>query len=191
MYSPTACGVWSFCHEVENTYGEHSSPASCEGPALAMTSHGLGIDDRLERRQQHVRPDIADDEIDLVGFDQLLGLLLADVRLLPVVFVDHLDRETADLAAHMIERELERIAHVVADHRGRAAEGRDEADLDRLVCWAAAGPAASARIAPAAISDFFIFSFLRYFGRPLELPVILLNCSGYRKPCRRATLRCG
>jgi hypothetical protein len=32
----------------------------------------------------------------------------------------------------MIERELERVAHVVADHCGRAAECRDEADLDRV-----------------------------------------------------------
>jgi hypothetical protein len=30
----------------------------------------------------------------------------------------------------MVERELERIAHVVADHSGRTAEGRDEPDLD-------------------------------------------------------------
>ena len=32
-----ACGVWSLFHEVENTVGEHSSPATCDGPALAMT----------------------------------------------------------------------------------------------------------------------------------------------------------
>jgi hypothetical protein len=36
MYMPTACGVWSLFHELENTYGEHSSPASCEGPAFAV-----------------------------------------------------------------------------------------------------------------------------------------------------------
>ncbi len=36
MYSPTACGVWSFCHEVEKKNGEQSSPAICEGPALAL-----------------------------------------------------------------------------------------------------------------------------------------------------------
>jgi hypothetical protein len=32
----------------------------------------------------------------------------------------------------MVERELERIAHVVADHGGRAAERRDKADLDGI-----------------------------------------------------------
>ena len=37
MYRPMACGVWSLFHEVENTVGEHNSPAICEGPALAMT----------------------------------------------------------------------------------------------------------------------------------------------------------
>ena len=95
-----------------------------------MTRKVFGIDRGLQRGQQHVRPDIAGDEIDLVGLDQLFGLLLADVRLLAVVLVDHFDRHAAHLAAHMIERELERIAHVVADHSGRAAEGRDKADLD-------------------------------------------------------------
>src|SRR5258708_12052356 len=61
---------------------------------------------------------------------EFFGLLLSDVRLLLIVLVDHLDRFAAHLAAEMIERELERIAHVVADHRGRAAEGRDKPDLD-------------------------------------------------------------
>jgi len=36
MYSPIACGVWSFCQEVEKKKGEHSSPATCEGPAFAL-----------------------------------------------------------------------------------------------------------------------------------------------------------
>ncbi len=66
----------------------------------------------------------------MVGFDQLLGLLHADIRLLRVVFVDDLDRQAAELAAEVVETELERIAHVVADGRGRAAERADEADFD-------------------------------------------------------------
>ena len=66
----------------------------------------------------------------MVGLDQLLGLLHADIGLLRVVLIDHLHRQAADLAAEMIERELEGVAHVVADHGGRTAEGRDIADLD-------------------------------------------------------------
>ena len=100
------------------------------GSGVRRDQEGFGIDRGLQRGQQHVRPDIAGDEIDLVGLDQLFGLLLADIRLLPVILVDHLDRLAAHLAAHMIQRQLERVAHVVADHSGRAAEGRDKADLD-------------------------------------------------------------
>src|ERR1700693_1050375 len=48
--------------------------------ALQSTELALEIDRRFERGQEHVRPDIADDEIDLVGFDQLVRLLLADFR---------------------------------------------------------------------------------------------------------------
>src|SRR5262249_41708944 len=57
-------------------------------------------------------------------------LLHAHFRLLLVVLVDHLDREAADLAVEVVERELNRVAHIVADDSGRAAEGTDKADLD-------------------------------------------------------------
>src|SRR6185369_2528105 len=78
------------------------------------------------------RPDIAGDEIDLVGLDQFFGLLLADIGLLAIVLVDHLDRLAAHLAAEMVERKLEGIAHVVADRSSRTAESRDKADLDAV-----------------------------------------------------------
>ncbi len=103
------------------------------GAGIGDHRHGLRVDQRLERGQHHVRPDVADDEIDLVGFDQLLGLLHPDVGLLRVVLVDDLDRQAADLAAEMVETELEGVAHIVADHGGRAAERADEADLDGLL----------------------------------------------------------
>ena len=37
MYSATARGLESLVHEVENTLGEHISPASGDRPALATT----------------------------------------------------------------------------------------------------------------------------------------------------------
>jgi hypothetical protein len=36
MYRPIACGVWSFCQDVEKKNGEQPSPASWCGPALAL-----------------------------------------------------------------------------------------------------------------------------------------------------------
>ena len=69
----------------------------------------------------------------MVGLDQLVGLLLADFRLEAVVLVDHLNRQPAHLAAYVVERELERVAHVIADGRGRTAERRDKADFDRFL----------------------------------------------------------
>ena len=72
----------------------------------------------LSERQQHVRPDVADDEVDVIGFDQFLRLLHADFGLLLVVLVNDLDRQPAELAAEMIEPKLERVFHVVADRGG-------------------------------------------------------------------------
>src|SRR5262249_52340949 len=72
--------------------------------------------------EQHVRPDVAGDEVNLVGLDELLGLLDAYLGLLLIVLVNHLDRQAPHLAAQMVERKLDRVSHVVADHGGRAAE---------------------------------------------------------------------
>ncbi len=68
----------------------------------------------------------------MIGLNQLFGLLLADIGLLLVVLVDHLDRPSIHLAADVIERQFERIARVGADRGGRAAESIDEPDLDRI-----------------------------------------------------------
>ena len=88
---------------------------------------------RLHRSQQHVRPDVPHDKVDFVGLDQLIGLLLADLRLEAVVFVYDLYGQATHFAAHMIERQLERVAHVVADDGNGPAEGADEPDFDRFV----------------------------------------------------------
>src|SRR5262245_58254981 len=93
----------------------------------------LGIDERLERGEQHVRPDVADDEIHFVGFDQLLGLLHSDLGLGLIVLVDHLDRQAAELTPMMVEPKLEGIAHVRADCGHRPAKRADEPDLYRLL----------------------------------------------------------
>jgi hypothetical protein len=102
------------------------------GAGIVDHRNDLGINDGLENRQQHIRPDEAGDEIDLVGFDQLLNLLDADFRLLLVIFIDDLDRQSAELAAEVVETKLESIAHVVADQGARSTECVDVPDLDRL-----------------------------------------------------------
>jgi hypothetical protein len=84
-------------------------------------------------RHHHVRPDDAGDDVDVVLLQHLLGDLHADVGLGLVVAVDHFRLEPADLAAEMVERELDRVLHVGADHALRTAHGGDEADLDLLL----------------------------------------------------------
>ena len=58
-------------------------------------------------------------KFDLVLLQHLVGDLLADVGLELVVAVDHLDVEAADLAAEVVERELDRVLHVLADDARR------------------------------------------------------------------------
>jgi hypothetical protein len=94
----------------------------------------LRIDRGLQRGQQDIRPDVAGEKTDAIGTDQLVGLLLADLGLLLIILVDDLGGDAADLAAEMVERELEAVAHIVADHRGGPAERGDETDLGALLC---------------------------------------------------------
>ena len=96
----------------------------------------------------HVRPDDSGDEVDVVLLQHLLGDLHADIGLGLIIAVDHLHLHTADLAAEMIERELDRVPHVAADHALRSAHRGDEADLE-LCCCANAG-AAKATLAASA-----------------------------------------
>ena len=92
----------------------------------------VGVYRRLQRGQQHVRPDVAYQEIDLVRVDQLVGLLLTELWLELVVFVNHLDRQPAHRSANVFEPKLERIAHVFANCRSRATECAHKTDLHRL-----------------------------------------------------------
>jgi hypothetical protein len=92
-----------------------------------------GVGHRRRHREQHVRPDHPGDEVDLVLLQHLVGELLADVGLDLVVAVDHLGVEAADLAVEVVERELDRVLHVLADHALRTRERGDEADLQLLL----------------------------------------------------------
>jgi hypothetical protein len=99
------------------------------GPGIGADDEGLRIHRRQQRGQQHVGKAVAGEKIDVVGFDELVGLLLADLGLLRVVLEQNLDRLSRHLAAEMLEAEIEAVAHVVADRGGRAAERPDEADF--------------------------------------------------------------
>src|SRR6266850_4175392 len=56
-----------------------------------------------------------------------------DVGLLLVVAEDHLGLEAADFPAEMVERDLDRVLHVLADAAGGAGQRGDEADLQLLL----------------------------------------------------------
>src|SRR5262249_49727475 len=77
-------------------------------------------------------PDDAADEVELVLLQHLVGQLLAHVRLALVVTVDDLGLHPPDLAAEVIQGQLDRVLHVLADDTGRAGQRRDEADLQRV-----------------------------------------------------------
>ena len=90
---------------------------------LVRVEYGFG------RCQQHVRPDVTDDKIDIVLLDQLVGLLLADIGLEAIVFHDQLDVERSHLVADVLQRQLDRIFHVFADNGGRGCQRRNKTDL--------------------------------------------------------------
>ncbi len=56
-----------------------------------------------------------------------------DVGLQLVVLDDHLDLAAAELAAELLDGELEAVAELLAEHRGRARQRGDHADLELLL----------------------------------------------------------
>jgi len=89
--------------------------------------------DRLVDRHQHVRKDRADDEIDLVALEEPLDLGHRDVGLEFVVDHDHIRVEAAELAAESLDRKVEAVAHLTAEHRG-SAEPRRQIVLPTACC---------------------------------------------------------
>ena len=73
---------------------------------------------------QDVGEDRADHEVDLVALDEGLGLVDRDVGLELVVLHEQLDLAPAELAAERLDRELEAVALLLAEHRGRARQRR-------------------------------------------------------------------
>ncbi len=65
--------------------------------------------------------------------DQLVRLLLPDLRLGGVVLVDDFYRAARHLTAELFDAQIEAIPHVVADGCRRTAEGPDEADFDAVL----------------------------------------------------------
>jgi hypothetical protein len=59
---------------------------------IGADNKSLGVDCRKERREQHIGKAVAGEEVDPIGFDQLVRSLLADIGFLRVVLVDDLDR---------------------------------------------------------------------------------------------------
>jgi hypothetical protein len=77
---------------------------------------GLALNDRLVDRAENVGEDRADHEVDLVALQQGLDLGHGDVGFQLVVDDDDLDLLAAHLAAEILDREVEAVAGLLAEH---------------------------------------------------------------------------
>ena len=102
------------------------------GPGIHADEEGPALGDRLERRLQNVGGKHADNEIDLVALDELLGSQQRHVRFDRVILDDHFGIDPAELAAALLDGEQEAIARVLAERREGAGQCGEEADLERL-----------------------------------------------------------
>ena len=90
-------------------------------------------------RLQDIGKDRPDHEVDAVAVEKSAHLLNGDVGLEFVIGDNKLDVAAAHLAAEMLERELEAVFRLLAEHGGRARERIDQTDLDLFLCVNAAG----------------------------------------------------
>ena len=104
------------------------------GAGVRADQDRSGIGHRFEDSPENIGEDRADDEVDLIALEQRLGLGDGDVGLEFVVLHDHLDLAAAELAAEVLDRELEAVAQLLAEHRRRSGERGDDADLELFLC---------------------------------------------------------
>ena len=86
---------------------------------------------RLGHRQRDARVHRADEDVDVVALDQLVDVVGRLRRLRLVVDLEVLDLAPAELAALLLDVELEAVLDRVAERGVGAAVGQHEADLDR------------------------------------------------------------
>ena len=72
-------------------------------------------------------------QIDLVAFDQLLGLLQADLRIELIVFLDDLDLAAGDGPVDAVEIEVHAVEIVLGGIGNSAGERVEVAEPDRRV----------------------------------------------------------
>src|SRR5947209_9761223 len=102
-------------------------------PRIDADDEGAGIERRLRQGEHDVGIVDAGEDLHLVALDHLVGELAADVGLRLIVAVDDHSGTAAELSAEALDAELEAVEQLLAEHAARAREGRDEADLDRLL----------------------------------------------------------
>ena len=99
--------------------GLHCLPAKLDVPAFGEMRNAFELGDGFMDRLEHVREHGPHYEIDLIALDEALDLGHGDIGLEFIVDDDHLRVESAELAAEGLDREVEAVAHLTAEHRGR------------------------------------------------------------------------
>ena len=91
------------------------------------------LGDVVGDRQELEGGERADDEIDVVAFDQLLRLGLGAGRVAAGIADHQLGLAAGELVVAMLEEQVDALLHLDAALRERPGLHREEADLDRLV----------------------------------------------------------
>ena len=102
------------------------------GAGVRADQDGLGVRDRLGDRHQDVGEGRADDDLHLVALDQLLGLVDGDVGLQLVVLHDDLRVDAAELAAGMLDAQIEAVVDLLAERGLRSGQHVHQADAELL-----------------------------------------------------------
>ena len=118
------------------------------GAGVGRDVEGLVLENGRADGEHDVGEDDAGHEIDLVLLQELVGCLLGDVRILLVVGNQYLSRQIAQLAAEMLDAQLETVADIDAE----AGPGPDRVETrPTLILSAAWTEPASSRAAARAV----------------------------------------
>ncbi len=137
FFIPESCGVFAqhLVHLIVLVGGDEEVRVAVlageiRGAGIRADQDGAAVGHRLHDRLEDVGEDRPDHEVDLVAIDERLHLGDGHVGLEFVVLDQDLDIAPAQLAAELLDGELKAVAELLAEHRGRARERGDHADLE-------------------------------------------------------------
>jgi hypothetical protein len=127
---PIARPSCELVNDTRKTFAAHSGPVISSAPGVGDDQQRVVVARDLRHRKRHARVDSADEHVDLVALDELVRVIGSFRRIRFVVDREVFDLASGELAALLVDGELEAVGDRSTERGERARVRKHQADLD-------------------------------------------------------------